>query len=160
MTSAFSWQNSVRLWSASFCTPRPNLPVTLKEEWNRWADSILKKKETPSLHYMPGSHGDHILWLNTHPGLIDSRFHTKISLHQKEYNNPYVVSHLCNLYGTHWCRLQCITTWSFWLSIMAVTWLYLPLTLSKLGLRNLGMWTWAVHLKYIRFSQKSVGVPA
>ena len=29
MTSAFSWQNSVRLCHASFCTPRPNLPVTL-----------------------------------------------------------------------------------------------------------------------------------
>ena len=23
----FSWQNSVTLWSASFCTPRPNLPL-------------------------------------------------------------------------------------------------------------------------------------
>ena len=29
MTSAFSWQNSVSLCPASFCTPRPNLPVTL-----------------------------------------------------------------------------------------------------------------------------------
>ena len=28
MTSAFSWQNSISLCSASFCTPRPNLPVT------------------------------------------------------------------------------------------------------------------------------------
>ena len=27
MTSAFSWQNSVNLWPASFCTPRPNLPL-------------------------------------------------------------------------------------------------------------------------------------
>ena len=24
----FSWQNSIRLWPASFCTPRQNLPVT------------------------------------------------------------------------------------------------------------------------------------
>jgi len=29
MTSAFSWQNSISLCPASFCTPRPNLPVTL-----------------------------------------------------------------------------------------------------------------------------------
>ena len=29
MTSAFSWQNSVILSSASICIPRPNLPVTL-----------------------------------------------------------------------------------------------------------------------------------
>ena len=28
MTSAFSWQNSVSLWPALFCTPRLNLPVT------------------------------------------------------------------------------------------------------------------------------------
>ena len=28
MTSAFSWQNSISLCPVSFCTPRPNLPVT------------------------------------------------------------------------------------------------------------------------------------
>ena len=28
MTSVFSWQNSISLCPASFCTPRPNLPVT------------------------------------------------------------------------------------------------------------------------------------
>ena len=28
MTSAFSWQKSVSLCPASFCTPNPNLPVT------------------------------------------------------------------------------------------------------------------------------------
>ena len=28
MTSVFSWQNSVSLCPASFCTPRPNFPVT------------------------------------------------------------------------------------------------------------------------------------
>ena len=27
MTSAFSWQNSISLCPASFCTPRPNLPL-------------------------------------------------------------------------------------------------------------------------------------
>ena len=27
MTSAFSWHNSISLCPASFCTPRPNLPV-------------------------------------------------------------------------------------------------------------------------------------
>ena len=27
MMSAFSWQNSVSLCPASFCTPRPNLPI-------------------------------------------------------------------------------------------------------------------------------------
>ena len=28
MTSAFSWQNSISLWPASFRIPRPNLPIT------------------------------------------------------------------------------------------------------------------------------------
>ena len=28
MSSAFSWQNSISFCPASFCTPRPNLPVT------------------------------------------------------------------------------------------------------------------------------------
>ena len=33
MTSAFCWQNSVSLCPASFCTPRPNLPVTPDISW-------------------------------------------------------------------------------------------------------------------------------
>ena len=33
MTRAFSWQNSVSLCLASFCTPRPNLPVTTGIFW-------------------------------------------------------------------------------------------------------------------------------
>ena len=33
MTSAFSWQNSISLCPASFCTSRPNLPVTPGVSW-------------------------------------------------------------------------------------------------------------------------------
>ena len=33
MTSVFSWKNSVSLCPASFCTPRPNLPVTPGSSW-------------------------------------------------------------------------------------------------------------------------------
>ena len=33
MTSAFSWQNSISLFPASFRTPRPNLPVTPGVSW-------------------------------------------------------------------------------------------------------------------------------
>ena len=33
MTSAFSWQNSIILCPDSFCTPRPNLPVTPGVSW-------------------------------------------------------------------------------------------------------------------------------
>ena len=33
MTSAFSWQNTLSLWPASFYTPRPNFPVTPSVSW-------------------------------------------------------------------------------------------------------------------------------
>ena len=33
MTSAFSWQNSISFCHVSFCTPRPNLPVTPGISW-------------------------------------------------------------------------------------------------------------------------------
>ena len=33
ITSEFSWQNSVSLCPASFCTPRPNLPITPGISW-------------------------------------------------------------------------------------------------------------------------------
>ena len=33
MTSMFFWQNSDSLFPASFCTPRPNLPVTWDISW-------------------------------------------------------------------------------------------------------------------------------
>ena len=33
MTNAFSWQNSISLCPASFCTPRPNLPVPPGVSW-------------------------------------------------------------------------------------------------------------------------------
>ena len=58
------------------------------------ADSILKKKETPS--YIPSELRTMCLvaaeitypWPNRPPGLKDTRFHTKISLRQKECDNP------------------------------------------------------------------------
>ena len=33
MTSVFSWQNSISLCPASFCTPKPNFPVTPGVSW-------------------------------------------------------------------------------------------------------------------------------
>ena len=83
---------------------------------------------TPS--YIPSEHWTTCLgameithqWPNKPPRPRDTRFHTKISLRQKECNDPCVVSLLCNLHGPHWCGLQCISSWPFWLWIMAVTW--------------------------------------
>ena len=37
---------------------------------------------------------------------------------------------------------------------MAITWLYLSLTFSRLGLRNLGMWAWARTLKVYKVFTK------
>ena len=136
--------------------------------WGRkgtgWADSILKKKETPSCTLSE-------LWTmclvvigityirpNWPPGLINTRFQTTFSHCPEKCNNPLCSQSPLYLHGSHWRRLQWITSWPFWLWITAVTWFYLPLTLSRLGLRNLGMWAWAVHWRYIRLSQKSVAV--
>ena len=58
------------------------------------ADSILKKKEIPSCTFSEHwtmylvATGIIHLWLNWPPGLINTRFHTKISRRQKECNNP------------------------------------------------------------------------
>ena len=114
------------------------------------SESILKKKETPS--YIPSE-----LWTMclvameiTYPLASWTDKHDTIPrfpVTKKNVIIPYVVNHLYNLYGTHWWRLQCIISWLFWLWIMAVTWLYLPLTFSRLSLRNLGMWAWAHTFK-------------
>ena len=49
MTSVFSWQNSVSLCPALFCTPRPNLPVTPTSHANK---VMLKILEVRLQHYM------------------------------------------------------------------------------------------------------------
>ena len=44
-----SWQNSISLWPASFCTPRPNLPVTPGVSWLpnfAFQSSIMKRTST------------------------------------------------------------------------------------------------------------------
>ena len=33
MTGMWSWENSVSLWTTSFCTPKANFPVTLGISW-------------------------------------------------------------------------------------------------------------------------------
>ena len=61
MTSAFSWQNSVSLCPASFCTPRLNLPVTPHISWlptfafqspimKRTSFGVLFRKDPVGLH--------------------------------------------------------------------------------------------------------------
>ena len=47
MTSAFSWQNSVTLCPASFCTPRPNLDIYNKQQGSKTLNikNVLTKKK-------------------------------------------------------------------------------------------------------------------
>ena len=50
MTSAFSWQNPISLYPASFCSPRPNLPVTPGISWlSTFAFQFPIMKMTPFL---------------------------------------------------------------------------------------------------------------
>ena len=107
-----------------------------------------------ALDYMPGIHGDNIPMAKLASGTDKHQIPHQDFPTPKRIIIPCVVNHLCNLYSSHWCRLQCIPSWPFWLWIMAVTWLYLPLTLSRLGLRNLGMWAWAVTLKIYKVFTK------
>ena len=132
--------------------------LIMKEERNRSSWLHLEKEGNSILHfqwildYVPGSHGDNIPTAKL-ASWTDKRDSIPICpITRENVIIHYVVNHLYNLYGTHWWWLQCIISWLFWLWIMAVTWLYLPLTFSRLGVKNLGMWAWVVHLRYIRFS--------
>ena len=76
--------------------PSPGLSQWVSYRLRRtgWADSILKMKETPS--YIPSELWTMCLvameitylWPNRRPRPVGTRFHTKISLCQKECNNP------------------------------------------------------------------------
>ena len=74
-----------------------------------------------TLDYVPGSHGDNTptteqaSWTDKHNSI------PRFPISRKNAIIPYAVNHLCNLYGTHWYRLQHITSWCFWLWVMAVT---------------------------------------
>ena len=58
MTSAFSCQNSVSLWAASFCTPWPNLPVTPSSSW------------LPTFSFQSCTMKQHLFWVLVLEGLI------------------------------------------------------------------------------------------
>ena len=52
MTSVFSWQNSISLCPASFCIPRPNLPVTPGVSWlPTYVIKYLQVKTAMNYHY-------------------------------------------------------------------------------------------------------------
>ena len=58
MSSVFSWHNSVSLLPVSFCTPRPNLPVTPGISWLSpfvFQSSMIKRTLQYSCHENPMS---------------------------------------------------------------------------------------------------------
>ena len=154
--------------TSQWVTVIPEVESIKRWGWGRkgtgWADSIWKEKETPSCAFSElwtmclVAVEKTYLWPNWPAGLINAKSIPRFPFARKNVIIPYVVNQLCNLYGTHWCRLQWITSWPFWLWIMAITWLYLPLTFSRLSLRNLWMWAWACTLKvYTVFTKVSQG---
>ena len=58
MTSAVFWQNSVILCPTSFCTPRPNLPITSGRSW------------LPTFVFQSPIMRQHLFWLLVLEGLI------------------------------------------------------------------------------------------
>ena len=58
MTSAFSWQDSISLCPALFCTPRPNLPVTPGISW------------LPTFDSSPLLWKGHLFWVLVLEGLV------------------------------------------------------------------------------------------
>ena len=58
MTSVFSWQNSISLCPASFCTPRPNLPVTPGISW------------LPTFAFQSPIMKGHLFWVLVLKGLV------------------------------------------------------------------------------------------
>jgi len=58
MISAFSWQNSISLCPASFCTPRPNLPVTPGVSW------------LPTFAFQSPIMKGHLFWMLVLKGLV------------------------------------------------------------------------------------------
>ena len=137
---------------STHCLTLGKSSLSLREERNRLSWLHLEKEGNSILHFqwtldhVPGSHGDNIPTAEL-PSRTALDSIPRFPIAKKNVIIPYVVNHLCHLYGTHWCRLQYITSWPFWLWIMGVTWLHLPLTFSRLGLKNSGMGAWACTLK-------------
>ena len=129
MTSAFSCQNSVSLWAASFCTPWPNLPVTPSSSW------------LPTFSFQSCTMKQHLFWVLVLEGLIG--LHKVVHLLQHYWsghrlgllwywmiclgNEQRSFCHFCNCIQVLHFRLSC------WL------WGLLPFLL-RIGPTNLCSW--------------------
>ena len=88
MTSMFSWQNSVSLCPASFCTPRPNFPIILGISW------------LPTLAFQS-------LWWKRHLFLV-SVLENVVGLHK--ISQLQLLQHQWSEHrlGLLWCQMFCL----------------------------------------------------
>ena len=89
MTSMFSWQNSVSPCLASFCTPKPNLPVTPSISWLLF------------LHSYP-------LWWKGHFFLLLLVLEGLIGLHRTSQLQLLWYQWLQHRLGLLWCWVVCL----------------------------------------------------
>ena len=88
MTSAFSWWNSISLCPASFCTPRPHLPITPGVSW------------LPSFATIPYNEKDSIGGVLVLKGLVG--LHRTVQLQLLQH---YWLGHSL---GSLWYRMVCL----------------------------------------------------
>ena len=112
----FSWQNSISLWPASFCTLRQNLPVTPGISW------------LPTLHSSPLQQKGHLFWVLVLEGLVGIHRNVQLQLLLKAY-----IWILMVLKGLPWKRTEIILSflrlrpstafWTLLLTMMATPFL-------------------------------------
>ena len=95
MTSSFSQQNSISLWPTSFCTPRPNFPVTPGISW------------LPTFEFQSSMLKGHLFWVLVLEGLVGLH----ITIHLQLLQHCWLGHRL----GLLWYWMVCLGNeqWSF-----------------------------------------------
>ena len=133
MTSAFSWQNSVSLCPASFCTPRPNLPVTPGISWLptvAFQSPMMKRASflVLVLEYLVGLHRTihlqplHHYWLGHRLGLL---WYLMVCLGNKQRSFCHFWDGIQVLHFRLFCWLWCLLHFLYgflpiWVDIMVI----------------------------------------
>ena len=97
MTGGFSWQNSIKLCPASFCTPRPNLPVTPGVSW--CPAFALQPPVMRRTSFLEKAGGPYILGLGCRPARHSWRHLANTFPGSQTWNFP---SHQTSALGTCW----------------------------------------------------------
>ena len=88
MTSVFSWQKSISLFPASFCTPRPNLPFTPGVSW------------LPTFAFQSPIWKGHLFWVLVLKGLVGLHRTVQLQLLQRYWSRHRP--------GLPWCWMVCL----------------------------------------------------